>query len=602
MLSQVIAFHRSNKYQKDMRKQKNKILIFILTIVSTLGFSQEREQDTLNPDVIQVVKPYTPSVSDAFKVKEIPSLDDATTTTKKEIKYNIFSFPVASTFTPAKGKAAVVDKEEPAKLYDNYATLAGGMYTSILGEVYLNHAFSRTESVGGYVSHHSSQGGINDILLDDNFSNTKVSANYSRNERDLAWNIEGGFLHQKYNWYGLPQPLYNKDAADAIGDVDHAFLGFNLGADVAFTDSYINEASILYRRFGDNNSSGENRLLIQTNGDISIQDLDFNIGLQVDYLGGKFDRNYAIDEELKYGNFNIGISPTYQLIKEDLTLDLGVSFFYLNDTEYGDNKFFIYPNIKASYRMVDEILIAYGGIKGDLIQNTYYDFAQENPFVSPTLFITPTDQKYNVFVGLKGKVANGVNYNIDGKYSRENDKAMYRNNLVPYGFDADEAYQNGNSFGIVYDDVSTFSVSGEINADLNRNFTLGVKAAYFSYNVDQEAEAWNLPNFKANLFLDYQITKQWFAGANLFFVGERKGLAGFNDIDNPLFVDLLNPTETISLKSYFDANAHVGYHINDRWSAFAKINNIANQEYNRWQNYPVQGLQFLAGATYKFDF
>ncbi len=67
---------------------------------------------------------------------------------------------------------------------------------------------------------------------------------------------------------------------------------------------------------------------------------------------------------------------------------------YLNDIEFDDSKFFIYPNIEASYRVVDEILIAYGGIKGDLIQNSYYDFANENPFVSPNLFIVSSKFKY----------------------------------------------------------------------------------------------------------------------------------------------------------------------------------------------------------------
>jgi len=32
------------------------------------------------------------------------------------------------------------------------------------------------------------------------------------------------------------------------------------------------------------------------------------------------------------------------------------------------------------------------------------------------------------------------------------------------------------------------------------------------------------------------------------------------------------------------------------------VNNIANQNYQRWMNFPVQGIQFLAGATYQFDF
>jgi len=103
----------------------------------------------------------------------ITTTNDEVTTTKKEIKYNIFSIPVASTFTPAKGKAAVVDKAPPVKLYDNYASAGFGTYTTILGEVYLNHALNRNESVGGYLNYHSSQGGIDGLLLDDKVTKTK---------------------------------------------------------------------------------------------------------------------------------------------------------------------------------------------------------------------------------------------------------------------------------------------------------------------------------------------------------------------------------------------------------------------------------------------
>ena len=148
-----------------MRKHIKHIFSVAFILGATISFSQNRENDTINTGVIDVVKPYTPSISDAFKVKETPTLDDETTETKKVVKYNIFSFPVASTFTPAKGKAAGVEKAKPIKLFDNYATLGVGTYTTILGEVYLNHAISRTESVGGYVSHHSSAGGIEGVVL-----------------------------------------------------------------------------------------------------------------------------------------------------------------------------------------------------------------------------------------------------------------------------------------------------------------------------------------------------------------------------------------------------------------------------------------------------
>ena len=580
---------------QNMLKQIKYIAISGIFIGVTQSFSQERQQtnDTIDTQVVNVVKPYTPTISDAFKVKEIPSLDDETTATKKEIKYNIFSIPVASTFTPAKGKAAKVDKEKEVKLYDNYASLGFGTYTSILGEVYLNHALSRTERVGGYVSHHSSQGGIEGVLLDDAFSITNLNINYNKKQSDFDWNIDGGFELQSYNWYGLPQPFFDATTADML-DVKHSYYSAYFGGEVNFEEAIINKGSVLYRRFGDDQSSGENRFVLKTDFDIPVQGETIATKVTLDYIGGTFERNYYSEDAINYGNFSIGVAPSYQMKQDDLTVNLGVNLVYLNDTEFGDNKFFIYPNITASYRLVDEILIAYGGVQGGLIQNSYHDFANENPFVSPTLYVVPTDQAYNASIGLKGKLSNSMSYNISGHYLADKGKALYKSNSV-FGA-ATEDYQYGNSYGIVYDDVTTFSIGGELNVDVNRNFKLSLKAEYFNYNVDTEAEPWNLPDIKGSLFLDYQIDEHWFAGGGLYFVGERKDL--FYEEGT------LVPTTPLimTLDSYFDANAHLGYKINDYLSVYAKANNIANQDYQRWMNYPVQGIQFLAGATFQFDF
>ncbi|PWK18200.1 TonB-dependent receptor [Xanthomarina spongicola] len=577
-----------------MRKHIHKISIILFILSISISYSQERDNDTIKTDVINVVKPYTPTISDAFKVKETPTIDDKETTTKKEVKYNIFSFPVASTFTPAKGKAALVDKEKPAKSYDNYASLGFGSYATILGDAYLSYALNKTDNVGGYFKHHSSQGGIDDVLLDDYFYDTNANVNFSRKERDLSWNVEGGFKHQIFNWYGLPQPYYDETSPETQLNVSHTFYGGNLGGDITFKDTYIKSASVFFRHFGDDQGSAENRFNAKGSADIPIADIEISTDLMFDYLSGSFDRNYYTNSELKYGNFNIGLAPTYRLIHEDLTLDLGVSLYYLNDFEGGDNKFYIYPNIAASYRLVDEVLIAYGGIKGGLIQNTYENFADENKFVSPTLFVAPTDQQYNAFVGLKGKVSNSVSYDIYGAYFAETDKALFRHNEIEF-ISPDESYQFGNSFSVVYDDVSTFNIGGELSVDVNRNFTLGVKADFFAYSTDNETEAWNLPSLTGSLFMDYQIDSHWFAGASLYYVGERKDQVYVTTFPVVSF-------GSTTLDSYFDVNAHVGYHINDRFSVFAKANNITNQNYQRWLNYPVQSIQVLAGATYKFDF
>ena len=573
---------------------KIKFLIFIITISSSwsMTFAQERTKDTIDDQVVNVVKPYQPTISDAFKIKDTPKLSDSNVVKKKEVKYNIFSIPVASTFTPAKGKAANVDKAKAVKLYDNYASLGVGTYTTILGEVYLNHELSNTENVGGYFSHHSSAGGIDDVLLDDNFSKTGLNAYYSQKLRDFSWKVNGGFDVMTYNWYGLPDTF--EEAPVDMDATRHTFNGFHLGGKLKFDDAIIKDGSVLFRRFGDDKDSGENRFVAKANFDVPVKGEEINTELYIDYIGGSFDSDFNDTAEIKYGNVTFGLSPSYQLKQDDLTVNLGVRLVYLNDTELSDNKFFIYPNFEATYRLVDEILIAFGGIKGQLQQNSYYDLANENPFVSPTLFIAPTDQRYSGFIGLKGKLSNNVSYNVSGSYFSEVNKALFKAN--DFIEDSDVAYQLGNSFGVVYDDVNTFSIAGELNIDINRNFTLGFKGAYFGYNTDNQDEAWNLPDVTGSIFTDVQISEQWYAGASAFYVGERK--------DQQLQVGALalpTPT-TITLDSYFDVNAHVGYKINDQLSVFAKVNNILNQDYQRYLNFPVQGFQALAGATYQFDF
>lgn len=567
--------------------------IFIIAVVaSTATFGQERTKDTLDPEVVTVVKAYTPTVADAFKIKETPVLDDGTNTTKKEIKYNIFSIPVASTFTPAKGKAATVNKPKSIKLYDNYASLGLGTYTTILGEVYLNHELGRGEHIGGSLTHHSSSGGIEDVLMDDDFIDTQLNVNYSQRLRDLSWTVDAGALYQKFNWYGLPQPYFNAVTADTL-DGSHAFYGGNVGAKVKLHDYLFKDASARFRRFGDNQGSGENRFVVKASADVPVQDELISTEITIDYIGGSFDSNFYSDTELNYSNVTFGVAPSYQLTQDDLTLNLGVNLVYMNDTEASDGSFYIYPNITATYRLVDELMIAFGGLEGGLNQNSYYDFAQDNPYVSPTLTVVPTDQKYKAYAGLKGKLSNSIGYSVSGHYMNEANKALYRAN--PVLLDATEDYQYGNSFEMVYDNVKTIAFVGEVNVDVNRNFSLGLKAEYFSYNTDAQTEAWNLPDVKGSLFLDYQIDENWFAGAGLFYVGERKDQFYVTDLTSPMI-------QTMTLDSYFDANAHVGYRLNDQLSFYIKANNIANQDYQHWLNTPVQGIQALAGATYQFDF
>ncbi len=579
-----------------MRKQFQYLLVITILSVTNL-YSQEEEQNNIGTEVVNVVKPYSPTVSDAYKVKETPSLNDSVTSTKKEINYSIFSVPVASTFIPEKGKAAGVPKTKREQLYNSYVSLGGGNYGNVLLDFYTNRELSKNETLDININHHSSQGGIEGVQLDDKFYKTKLEAAYNIEEQYMSWGVNGGFEHQIYSWYGIPEGFDET----LIPDIDskqrynNAYLGANLDVD----DYFFKGGDISLRRFWDRFDSAEIRALAEPEMRFPVGDEFINVDFRMDYLSGTFERNYISDQQIKYQNAILGGSPGFVMLRDDFTLHLGASVYYKLDIEDGDgNGVFIYPDIQVSYRLVDDYAILYAGVEGDLVQNTYYDFQQDNQFVSPTLFIAPTDKQYDGFAGVKGRFLPNVGYNLRASYKLENDKPMFQNNLIPLGFDNEEGYQNGNSFGVVYDDVNTVSLFGEVNVDISNSFSLSANAELFDYSMDNEEEAWNLPSIKASLNADFNINNKFYAGANLFFTGERRDLNGFNDLNN----DLIEPVQVVTLDSYFDANAHIGYHFTDQFSAFIKANNIANNEYNRWINYPVQGFQVLGGLTYKFDF
>src|SRR5690554_677993 len=143
---------------------KKQIAIFALALmlgISFSGFSEDKEGEAekeLAAKVVLIVKPYTPNVADAFKIKETPVLNDTVSSNKKPVRYSISSVPVAATFSPEKARAAKMDRVKRGKIYDNYATLGFGNYTTLLGELYANFEISKTDNVGFFFQHNSTQG------------------------------------------------------------------------------------------------------------------------------------------------------------------------------------------------------------------------------------------------------------------------------------------------------------------------------------------------------------------------------------------------------------------------------------------------------------
>jgi hypothetical protein len=408
----------------------NKIKIytsFIIVLGAFQTVSAQKKDENIGTEVVNVVKPYTPTISDAYKVKEVPVIEDQETTKKEEVKYQIFSFPVASTFVPAKGKAAAVDKAKQEKLYPNYATLGFGNYKTILGELFISHEIDKFQYAGGMFRHQSSQGGIDGVKLDDAFGETSVNAMYGYNRNETSFKVDLGYKYEGYNWYGAPLKNPNFDEANLdVIDPSHTYNTLTIGSELAITKSFFDKVNLNFIGFSDNYGSRENRFIIKPAFNFDFNDTAVKLKFGLDYLNSSFETIYSLETpapdvatNIEKSNLIFSAHPSFTILKDDLSIELGAEVTYfsrMKDVYNGvetdlNNEFFIFPKIKASYNVVKDIMVFFAGAEGGLKQNSYESFVGQNKFLSPTLLLEPTNNQFNIYAGLKGKLANTVAYN-----------------------------------------------------------------------------------------------------------------------------------------------------------------------------------------------
>lgn len=582
---------------------KKLILIFSIIFVTSNLFAQvTKPKDTLKTETINVTKSYKPSVSDAFKLNENPSLQEDPTLVKEKIQYEIQSVPVASTFTPAKGKAQVLDKPKKEVIYDSFLSVGYGNFSSPLFESFLKFKAERNDYFSIYGFYNSSKNGVSNSLIDDEFSKTNFQAAYHHLDRYYDWQAKATFENKKINWYGLPELLtYSPTFLENLKP-EQKYQSFSLDGKIDFKEFFLDEIKTGISYFKDDFSSNEIQLFASTEFSFPISTEKIHVEVAVDLLKGKFEKEYNLATDLEHSFLKFGLNPSFEVLRENFQLNLGVNLAYSFDLEHRESKLYSYPNVYASLKLMDDLLITFAGVTGELKTNTYKNIVAKNPFVSPNLIIEETNQTFNAFIGFKGVLSDNLNYLIKTSYGKENGKPMFllnqskTNGIIPI----DYGYEAGNSFGLIYDKVVTFEVEGELNINLTNEFSLSGNAVFSNYDTEIFETAFNLPKFKTTLKADYQ-THKWFANSSIYFVGESKDMnIPYEGIilHNQLY---LYPNYIIKNKAYVDVDLNAGYHFSNRLTAFAKVNNLLNGDHQPFVHYKVQGLQAIAGITYKFD-
>lgn len=566
-----------------MRYIKNQIFLFTLCFVS-FGIAQERKQinDTLDTQTINVVKPYVPTVSDAFRINKLPEINGSDYESQQTIDYHIFSVPVASTFSPDKGTPQKIKRVRLKSPPSNYLSVAAGNYFNVQAKGFLGLEIDKTSNFHSALSHNSSAGGIKDLKLKDSYSDSNLSLGYDKSFKSGTWQTTADLSYASYNWYGIDEELWSITPNDL--EVSHAYFGMGILSEYIFKNGNLKKINGLFKVYGDSHDSSETRLKTNAELQFTISDQILDLGLDLDFLKGEFISGFKNE----FNNLLVGLNPSYFYETDFFQIRAGLKLNYLSEADE-KVKFLIAPNVKFTYELVEGYLTSYAEVTGGVSLNSYENTSNVNPYVAPNLILTPTSTPYDATLGLRGLFTESIGFGLSTSYMSQKNKLFFTANGVSKGLNA--VYDYGNSFGLIYDDLKTWSIGGDVSFQIGANFNLNLKGDYSIFNTDSLNDALNLSPINLSMISNFKINDSWAFGASLFYTGVRK--------DN--YQGLTGP-KIIELDPFVDLNLEIDYQYNSNWNFFINGLNLVAGSYQKWHNYPVQGLQILAGAKYHFDF
>ncbi|WP_299624400.1 hypothetical protein [uncultured Tenacibaculum sp.] len=585
--------------------------IVVTIAMFVVGFSvaqskpkTEKSKDSIiKTEVVEVVTSYAPKVTDAFKIKKKPVIKLSDKAKRKSLEYKIQPVSVASKFKPKSGVLKGIDVGDRERLFDNYLSLGFGNNLTPFVEAYFQNTSAFEYEYGGKINFISSSNPVQNTVLNSSYYNASVDLFLKQEMRYFDWKVGFNAYRNKYNWYGLPPEIVFLDTTTSTIEEEQLYQYVNIFGSIFFQNSATKEVNASIAYFSDDQESDEIHADVDANFAVSLgrfglnyEDLDVRTSLN--FIMGGFDRAY-IDplQKINYSFLTAGVHPSYAFSIKDFDIKVGGKAYYSFDVENTQGKFFAYPDVEVNYPIIPRFANIYAGATGDLTVNSYESFSSENPHVSPTLNIQQSSEAFNAFGGFRGILSGNLNYNVRASFKKEENKAFFvlneaLSNGINIGYPSGilfRGYNYGNSFNVIYDDITTVGFFGEVTYDFSRKLNLGLNVSFNTYNTTTQDKAWNLPQIKADVFANYKV-KKWYAGANLYFIGSRTGAqtngATFNAID---------------LDAYIDLNLNGGYHFNDLFSVFLQANNITNSNYQRYTNFNAQGFQIIGGFIWKFD-
>jgi len=548
-------------------------------LITARAQEKKQEEKAAVSEEIEVVRPYKPILAEAVKLRRSPNLDDVKTY-KAKLNYSVTDRKLEINSDIQKLQAQALVDEKQTELLNNYVKGGFGSLATLLGEVYVNMGRDPALQVGGYFKHFSQEGKLNK----QNSSNQQFSV-FGRSIMDE--NTISGRVNFERNglyFYGIDndRPALNPNPekqALTFLEAEGELVKNYKEDDDAF--SYAVKANGYL--WNDKFSAKESYLTL--NGYLNKRISSLNLGLAASTEFGN-----TKDLTTSVGNNLLRLNPYIRLQVQGAKVTAGINFVQ-EFGAYSSSR--IFPAVTADFTLIPDYLQIFGEVKGDVTRNSMKSFTDENPWLNSNILIKNTVEKLSISAGVKGTGGPGFGYKARFYMKQIDDMPLFINNFSDF-----------NKFDVIYDfgKAKVTGLEGEISVQVSDALKWTGKLNIDDYKPASETYSWFKPGLKVSSNFVYTYNKKLSFNAAVVIQDDVKAKLNIAAPVNPLQYVIPNPSieSIVTVKGFVDLGVGADYRINNKFSVFAKANNILNSNYNKYLFYQVNGFNIFGGLTYSF--
>ena len=559
------------------------LFCFFSLVISTSVFAQVK---TYNEE-ITVVAPFDPIIPDAFKISHNPAVDD-TITTIPVMNYNIM--PRMAEVKPViEPLPAVKLVAEPlSKLYRNYIRAGAGNYSALYGELFMSSLRSKQYLTSIHLKHQSAAGEIKDYGPPANSRDeVEIAGTKYFDEHTLSGKVfydRDGFHLYGFKPADFPDTVIEKD------DVKQRY--YSTGASATFGSSYkstdkLNHTfGLSYYHMAGLYENKENNVKFTATLD-KRHDL---LKLGPDQVLGVTAGYNFLNQQDSLGHVNSSlflINPFIKAQVNEYSFMVGFKFNIASDSLTQSR---LYPVAEARLELIPDALKLYAGISGGMERTSLQNFTEQNLYISSVVPWNYVFDKFRIYGGFQSNINRSFNFNGSISSSSYNNYPLFVTDTSSYLL---------NSFTILYDDINTVKLKGELEFVKSARLRLALNGAYNYYKTGKQEYAWYKPAYELEFTGRYDIQQKIVLTAKAIINGPVWALVPVpgNEklLENPAYT-----FEAQKIKGWTDINLGAEYRFNKALSFWLNVNNLTNSKYYRWNNYRSYGINLLGGVSYSF--